>query len=787
MHCDLDQKRVSLVVGELADFSVGPREAGSGQHALWRAQLGVQWHNTLKKEYKALHPTASFEVSIEGRVIEHGWAITLSGRIDQLLDTENNSLIREIKTVTDPLPRDERSLRSDYPSYFVQLAAYASLYQNKLGIKSQKKIQAELIFVEVATGITQTLSINSDDYIAFKTQLVKIAEFYSLQLENREKRKSLKFNPAFSELRLGQETTLSEIEATILSENKALVLKAPTGFGKTGILLEFALKKLKSAECERVIYLTSKSTGQLQVMETLKRMTESADKTSETTTPVAAWHIRNKFEHCINSTFYCVKDSCSFLAQSAEKWPTSGLSRFYLFRDQAHDLETLRNAGSLAGVCPYEITRTALAFQDMWIGDYNYVFSPSTEGLFSDQPGYAAEKTLLIIDEAHNLPSRVAGVYSHQLSAQSAYDVRDALERIHAPANLIWHWDKWALFLSECSVCESLDDNEISDAKQLLSQLSLATETHGLDYSSLEAADAEKIWAFLSVAEQVQLSDLPLLWWVAQTAQINLTCLDASKVIGKTLSRFGSVILASATPGPLDAFSAACGVPLCTVEAKAPWRINAYDIAFDTRVDTRYQVRKSHHEQTAHSITRLVRQSQAGRPVVVFFPSYIYAEQIKEELSVLAPQLRVTIQPKQAALASQLNWIQSSLNSSDTLFLILGSSFAESIDALGGKIDYTMVVSPALPEVNAVQRAKLALLSHLSQDEAFNRVYRIQGMQKINQALGRLVRAPGHRTRVILHCKRFVEPNFSALLSLDSEVTTVITDDSEFENWLMKS
>ena len=47
-----------------------------------------------------------------------------------------------------------------------------------------------------------------------------------------------------------------------------------------------------------------------------------------------------------------------------------------------------------------------------------------------------------------------------------------------------------------------------------------------------------------------------------------------------------------------------------------------------------------------------------------------------------------------------------------------------------------MVVGPALPEVNPVQRARLAALAALGRDAAFDRVYRIPGMQKVNQALG---------------------------------------------------
>src|SRR5690606_31850279 len=60
---------------------------------------------------------------------------------------------------------------------------------------------------------------------------------------------------------------------TALVAQRLVALEAPTGFGKTGILLETALHALRNAQCDRVVYLTSKSTGQLQVVATLQRMT----------------------------------------------------------------------------------------------------------------------------------------------------------------------------------------------------------------------------------------------------------------------------------------------------------------------------------------------------------------------------------------------------------------------------------------------------------------------------------------------------------------------------------
>jgi Rad3-related DNA helicase len=97
-----------------------------------------------------------------------------------------------------------------------------------------------------------------------------------------------------------------------------------------------------------------------------------------------------------------------------------------------------------------------------------------------------------------------------------------------------------------------------------------------------------------------------------------------------------------------------------------------------------------------------------------------------------------------------------------------------------------MVVGPALPEVNAVQRARLAeaAAAGLSRDAAFRRVYQIPGMTKVNQALGRLVRAPGHHARVILHCRRFLEPGYASLLAPEYQLGTNLHDDAALTAWL---
>ena len=102
---------------------------------------------------------------------------------------------------------------------------------------------------------------------------------------------------------------------------------------------------------------------------------------ASTATSVAVWNVRNKAEHCVNHTFHCVREDCAFLRGAEARWPQSGLARFYVFENEPRDLATLRAAGRAANICPYAITRAALPFNDVWIGDYNYAFAPRNRGL----------------------------------------------------------------------------------------------------------------------------------------------------------------------------------------------------------------------------------------------------------------------------------------------------------------------------------------------------------------------------------------------------------------------
>ncbi len=903
MEFSLENRTASLSVGEFAGFTLGPQESGGGPQGLWRAQLGQHWHNELRIRTLADSPSALFEVVIDGRLTHRGWTFALNGRIDQLI----GDTLREIKTVLRPLPVEEAGLRADYPSYFLQLAAYvilrrtfavrrhgqsprrrpaddpwdaSTLQQGTPGWQQPATVptppvRAELIFVEANSGLSQTIALTPFDEALVYHQLDTLVEFLNLQLRATARRRSLTFHPAFKELRAGQETIQQDLssalsppclklrprtqfsgqapvfqqETTGSSPSSVLLFEAPTGYGKTGCVLEFALGQLRAGRFARLIWLTGKSTGQLQVVHTLEQMTAPAiSNLLGYKTPLAFWQVRNKAEHCVNHTFHCVRDSCDYLNGCAERWPQSGLAKFYLDDAQPHDLDTLRAAGRNALICPYEITRTSLAFNDAWIGDYNYVFAPDNRGLFFEQPGFDPAETLLIIDEAHNLPSRVAGAHSHRASESDARLLLAELDHLRAPTPLVLAVEAWARLLASLQPADSLDPALEAEVDELVARLANLVSTLPLDYAALGPRHSELLWQFAALGDFLTDSKLTRLLWVSREGELEFTCVDAAPAIGEILQSFGGAILMSATLQPYDAFATSCGLntprpvghpssegtqgstpvesPLsrgvalassklsedgrsdgvCFLHAPTPWRAGAYDVAVDVRVETTYKQRANYYGTTAATIetmhaaasqipsrlsttalaTREEGWPQGGgcRTVAVFFPSYAYAESVLRTLENSGSMLRVALQSRLPDLAAQAAWVEESLVLADALFLVLGSSFAEGIDLLGGRVTHAMVVGPALPEVNAVQKARMDALNGLGREAAFRRVYQIPGLQKVNQALGRLVRAPGQKAKVLLHCRRFAEPSYAALLAADYQFYREIATAADLQAWL---
>ena len=772
MEIDAVERIIQISVGELARFQNGVHDYVSGGLE-WRAELGRKWHDTINEETKKEDPLAQFEVTIKQNVFIHNWNFQITGRIDQIVSgNQRRKKLIEIKSVSHPLPEKEEYLKEKYPHYFAQVAIYKYLAERDSKL-SALGFSAEIHFVDINSGIHQNVSLDEDAEDIFKQQTNALLPFLNDRLNAKIRLNDIALVSPFPELRDGQADLLIKLEKASL-DGSHILLQAPTGFGKTGIVLHHAFTHMKKGFYERLIYLTSKSTGQIQTLKQLNK-----------TGVLRNIQMRNRNELSINSDSH----QCSLDTKCDESFnkrmDVTGLDPEFLFESGNFSTEEAKEKGIEFGLCPYALTKWALQFAEIWIGDTNYLFAPNSRNVFWETYGFNPQKTLVIIDEAHNLPERTADALSFQLSSKSWEYIIENTLLSEGKLTLYNIGSEILAFLKKLKEKELLSATDTYLFQDLMDDFSSELKETHIDSDSINRNEINKLYEIPQIAEKLKNDKENYLLWSPQKEHLTISCLDPSDWISNCLKPFASSIHMSATLEPFDYYQEKIGLPkseLSYAKGFAPWRSDAYTVAFDQRVDTRYKERANYYLITAETILKTFQYSK--KPIVVFFPSYQYAQDVKTYLNEIDSFLPVITQEKKISLDEQKAFIEESVSTHCILFLILGSSFTEGIDTLGGKIESAIVVSPALPQINLLSETKMNQALQYNKNNAFQKTYIIPAFQKIHQALGRLARAPGQKAKILLHCRRFLSPQYKNLLAEEYNSGTIIKNSNDLETWL---
>ncbi len=770
VRLDLLNREIHLGAAELAVFGLEPR-GDAGLAGRWRAESGRQWHGVLGKEVAA-EEGLKLEQRLEGTLVHGGWKFVISGRLDQIQETGAGTLIREVKTVTERLPVPPEDFPRRFPGHCAQAACY-----RRLRALAGPPPEVELLLLEIGSGLRQTVRWTEDWDGVLTARLQALAEFAEERRSSAARLRSLGSVSAFDAPRPGQTEAREEL-ARIETRAGTVLFEAPTGFGKTGLAWEHALRGLRDGRWDRVIYLTGKTSGQRPASAELRALLEKLP--AEARPRVLQFRPRSELCACA--------DPRSCRKATRERWAGSGFSpRRLLEADPFPEPETIAREARSLGLCGHEAARACLPLADIWIGDANYLLAPSSRHIFLESPGFFPDRTLLIADEAHLLPSRAADARSASARTGPFDPVEAALRAGRASSATRLAWDNWREFLGALEESRALPAADRLEARALLDSFVNELFKGGMDWDAPAPDELDALRAATVLAGIAEEADgLPRLWWSPGDGELRADCLDAAPALGETLAPFRQCLLMSATLSPAGAFATACGLPEETtlVRAEAPWREGAHRVAVDARADTRLKTRADHYALTAETAVELARCSNG--PAVVFFPSHRYAETIAAYIAALAPELRVAQAPRGFDAAGQADWVREALICSDLILIVVGTGFAEGIDEMGGVVSDAIVVGPALPEMNPVQEARRARLEEtLGGDEAFVQTYALPGMTRVNQALGRLVRAPGQKARIILHCRRFLRPEFAPLLAPEYRDGKVIRSREALGEWLL--
>jgi Rad3-related DNA helicase len=772
MQWNWHNRILRISVGELSRFSLASAaEDGVGR---WRMELGVHWHNVLQDLARQEDENWTFEQAVAGNLQQNKWQFELQGRLDQFMPDPDQPVIREIKTISRELPAEEEELRALYPHYFHQ----AMLYGFLVG-KNGTVPRIELVFVEIQTGLTQTVVLDDADLHALHLHLKQLVHDLEERRAHFRQLKKFVVPLPFDEWRPGQEQARDQLILDLIPGATCL-FEAPTGFGKTGLALEQALRRLVSGDVERILVLTGKTTGQSPLLKQLEYFRESDSG-------LTIHALRSRKDHFVNEDLEQRMPAWEIM----ERWIESGLSAPKLLAEGIQDLESVKALGHKHGIPPWSITRMLMSYADVWIADFNYLFDPGVSSMLEMLPTFDPGKTLLIIDEAHNLPDRAAACHSHTLNTGDLESVLGDIQFSRFPGKLIRHVDLLLSVLKRQKACDSLDPPIEAEIIAIVRDIADALKESSFGMDELQPQNREWLWNIPYLLQDWDHPHLSFHLYAPGKGTVRIACLDASEVIAPVLHGFHSSILMSATLQPWESFEAKIGCSggtssnfhqVSRILGHAPWLEGCFDVIVDARVDTRFRQRDRFLDATAATIAESVDIDKGC--TVAFFPSYRYAEQVLERLSFHHSGLRSELQPRDLPLEQQNEFLERALHFDDILLLVLGSRFSEGIDSLGGKVGQAIVVSPSLPEVNSLQKARESSISGGS-NAAFRAVYLIPGLQKISQAMGRLVRSPDQRARILLHCKRFMEPEYQDLLpDYLKPQDFIVTDRDLREKWL---
>lgn len=692
----------------------------------------------------------------------------MEGRIDQWIKDSTGWRIHEIKTISDPLPLNRSWLKAKYPEYFSQAGCYFFLLSPLL--EPGKQIQTTLIFLERKTGISQEVLLTDEDLQLWKDAIRQLVAYLEARYQSLHfwKNQTVTLYPEWRE----EQLQVYHQWQTQRSRQRFFCLEAPTGFGKTGLLWEWALHDLRTLPVSRVLYLTGRTSGQWQTAERL------ADAIGETDTKTPLYHLqRPRIEHCLHSTFHCVRGFCPFLSDTP---PIQDLIQqaSTQINHATIPLEAWRQTGMDLRLCPYELSRRVAPIAPVWIADYNYVLGrPSNLILKQD---YNPATTVLVIDEAHNLENRLLDHWTLEWTATEALRLGEPLSQLGISPQFRELWEQWRIGLNDLPGERLLKDQEILHMEDLLFALNEQSAKEPWEWSTLAPDIANTIWKLRETANLVQARNTPWewVWWTPRPGVLQWAPMEIKSWLNAELRRYARVYLASAfLPSEIALLPEAV-----QLHAEQPWRAEAFQVALDLRVDTRYLKRKEGLQQIAGSYIDLCEQEQD--PVIAFFPSYAYAEAVLTYVGVLAPHLRIDLQPRGLDSQGQREFLETSLLTSQGMFLILGSFAGEGIDILGGKVRTAMVVSPGLPEVNLLRQVRQQHWDQQAPGSGFIHCYLEPGLTRVQQALGRLVRSPEHRARVVLVCQRFGQTQYRQALDSVFANGSPIRNQKEWQQWL---
>ncbi|MEK4240059.1 helicase C-terminal domain-containing protein [Paenibacillus sp. FSL H7-0714] len=753
---------VTLSVRTLVEYVFRSGSIEPGFHGTSSMVEGTRIHQKIQKQYKEGDRK---EVYLKTEIPYGSLLFIVDGRCDGLLVSEDGSLtVEEIKSTSGLLDM----LEEGHEVHWAQALMYAYMVSLEQELSS---IQVKLTYVHRATDEQKSLyrTLSLDELISFANDTVaRYAPYAEMMVRHDAKKeqslRELQF--PFPSYRKGQRHFAGAVYKSIV-EKVSLFAQAPTGIGKTMSTLFPVLKAMGEGQAKGLFYLTAKTVTRFAAQEAISLLLTQGLQLHVIT-------LTAKEKTCFHDEGICGKDSCPYAEGYYDR-----------INDAVMDLlehETLMSRDTLAlyahkhKVCPFEFSLDAAYACDAVICDYNYIYDPriSLKRLTEERK----RETVLLVDEAHNLVDRGREMFSASLLKAPFLEIQRQYKEVNRNLSTAAKSVN-AFFISLRKICNEEGQGQWASFPEELPAL--------LEIFSLEA-EQELIHPSASIVPQNGEGENVLLdtYFAVQgmlrtfktyderyityaevrrgDVYLKLFNLDPSHLLQQMSKSFRSQILFSATLSPLSYYRDMIGAVEedYSLTVSSPFQKEQWEVTV-LPVSTRYHDREASLLPLTQALNQMV--SKKGN-YLVFFPSYLYLQNVYQAFTENYPEVRTLMQDTGMSEQARESFLASfSPENDETLlgFAVLGGIFSEGVDLPGDRLNGVMVVGVGLPQLG-LERNLLRQYFNARGKNGFDYAYVYPGMCKVLQAGGRLIRSETDTGIIVLADDRFLQSPYKHLL-----------------------
>lgn len=736
----------NISVKELCSYSMLSGSIDNRYSSRGRMTEGIRLHQYVQSKYK---PTDLSEYSLDLSAVFDDTLLNISGRADGVLNYKKHPVIEEIKSTS----RSLLEIEEPEDVHLAQCKCYAYMYcvENALDC-------IDLKVTYIYTGEKKDIKQfeYSESFEELKSFFDKMCLAYidaikrSEALEEKRNDTIAKIKFPF-EFRMYQKETINRIYK-LIKAGKNVFMNAPTGSGKTLNALYPAIKAMPYLNNPKVFYLTSKSTQKsvaINAMQILMKKGLNA-KVVEITA---------KEKACKLAKPNCNPIDCEYANRYYDKLRENKDKildgrNFVLQKDFEAISEEYK-------MCPFEMSLDFAQWADIIICDYNYVFDPSAAlKRFFDDESESADY-IFLVDEAHNLPDRSRQMYSAEIYKKDLYKLKQvapSLRKLNKIADeIIDYFGEWE------SDSRGKDANVFEDISLDFYTL-LGKFTHEADnYLSRANSSDEKyqyvLDMYFNVNRFINMYDIKkeshIFYYDNKGDFLKLFCTDAGEYLKAILKKGKSGVFFSATFTPLEYYREILGGSsdddLYSVASS--FDKDNFKIAVDTSISTTYAKRALHYKDVADRIHDTIMSKRGN--YIVFFPSYLYLNAVYEEYINKYEDDNILLQERNMNEKKRNEFLSKfTVSSAVTAFAVIGGVFGEAVDLVGDKLIGTVICGVSLPMI-CTERELIKEHYDKSGKSGFDYAYVYPGMNKVLQAMGRVIRTQDDRGCAVLLDERF--------------------------------